>query len=213
MIGWIWFIAFAVLLMLGLWKIAKVERQTLELTGAAIFLAMAGYAWQGQPGKASAPVATPESATADADAAISEIKRQRPGLTQENQWLDLADALIRVGNTRAAVSILREGTSKSPNNPDIWVGLGAALVEHNQGQLSPAAQYAFEKAANIAPNHPGPPFFLGLSLARGGKFDEAGDVWRGLLARSPDGPMKDDLVKRLTDIGQMPAAPGEKPTS
>lgn len=204
--GWLWFAAIAVLVMVGLWKFAKVQRQTLELAGAAVLLALAGYAWQGNPGKPGSPVAAPEQTIAD-DETIEELKRQRGGLTAENQWLDLADALIKVGNTRAAVSIVREGTRKSPNNPDLWVGLGNALVVHNQGQMSPAAQYAFEKAANISPNHPGPPFFLGLSLAQSGNFDEAGNVWRGLLSRASDNaPWKEDLVRRLTEIGQMPVA-------
>ena len=78
--------------------------------------------------------------------------------------------------------------------------------------MSPAAQFAFEKAAEISPNHPGPPFFLGLGLAQAGKMDEAGEVWRGLLARAPnDAPWKADLEARLTQIGQMPMTnPGEQ---
>ena len=208
--GWLWFAVIALLLMIGLWKIAKVQRQTLELTGAAVLLALAGYAWQGNPAKKGSPVAAPEQSIAS-DETIEELKRQRGGMTAENQWLDLADALIKVGNTRAAVSIVREGTRKSPNNPDIWVGLGNALVVHNQGQMSPAAQYAFQKAATISPNHPGPPFFLGMALAQSGNFEEAGNIWRGLLSRAPDGaPWKDDLTRRLTEIGQMPIADAAK---
>ena len=87
------------------------------------------------------------------------------------------------------------------------MALGNALVVHNQGQMSPASQYAFEMAAQLSPNHPGPPFFLGLALAQSGKPDEAGEVWRGLLSRAPDdAPWKADLIARLTQIGQMPNA-------
>lgn len=208
--GWLWFAAIAILVMLGLWKIAKVQRQTLELAGAAVLLALAGYAWQGNPGKEGSPIAAPEQTLAD-DNTVETLKRERAGQSAENQWLDLADALVKVGNTQAAVSIVREGTRKSPNNPDLWVGLGNALVVHNQGQMNPAAQYAFMKAATISPNHPGPPFFLGMALAQSGKLDDAGSVWRGLLARAPDGaPWKEDLVRRLTEIGQMPVADAAK---
>jgi cytochrome c-type biogenesis protein CcmH len=74
--------------------------------------------------------------------------------------------------------------------------------------MNPAAQYAFERAAQIAPNHPGPPFFLGFALMRAGKMDEAGEVWRALLARAPkDAPWRADLVARLTEINQLSAAP------
>jgi cytochrome c-type biogenesis protein CcmH len=105
---------------------------------------------------------------------------------------------------------VRAGLLKSPNNPDLWVGLGNALLVHGGGQISPAAQFAFEKAATLSPNHPGPPFFLGLGLAQAGKMDEAGQIWRGLLARAPEGaPWKADIETRLAEIGQMPIAKGD----
>lgn len=134
-------------------------------------------------------------------------------MNAEGQWLSLADALIRAGRPRAAVSLLTEATRKAPDNPDIWVGLGNALVIHGGGQLSPAAQFAFERAATISPNHPGPPFFLGLggSHPQAGKLDEAGEVWRGLLARAPaNAPWKADLEARLVQIGQLPTKADNK---
>ena len=107
----------------------------------------------------------------------------------------------------AATAAIRAGLAKSPNSADLWVGLGNALLVHGDGQMSPASQFAFEKAASLSPNHPGPPFFLGLGLAQAGKLDEAGEVWRGLLARAPDGvTWKADLEARLAEIGQMPVA-------
>ncbi len=75
--------------------------------------------------------------------------------------------------------------------------------------MSPAAQFAFERAAAISPNHPGPPFFLGLGLAQSGKLDEAGAVWRALLARAPaNAPWRADLEARLGQINQLPVASG-----
>jgi cytochrome c-type biogenesis protein CcmH len=125
----------------------------------------------------------------------------------EGEILSYADAYIKSGHSALAVAAVGSGLRKSPNSPDLWVGLGNALVVHSDGQMSPAAQFAFEKAATLSPNHPGPPFFLGLGLAQAGKVDEAGEVWRGLLARAPDDvPWKADLIARLTEIGQMPTA-------
>jgi len=51
--------------------------------------------------------------------------------------------------------------------------------------MSPAAQLAFERAAALAPNHPGPRFFYALSLAEGGRIAEAEQIWRALLATVP----------------------------
>ena len=156
------------------------------------------------------PVASADSAPEP----VSEeaMIKSRTGMSAEGQWLDLADVAIKSGHTRSAVAIINGGLEKSPNNPDLWVGLGNALVVHNGGQSSPAAQFAFEKAAQLSPNHPGPPFFLGLALAQSGKLDEAGDVWRGLLSRAPDGaPWKADLEARLAQIGQTGVVTAVKP--
>ena len=199
--GWLLIIAFSAITAIGLWRLGKMPRAVLELSGAALFLGLAGYAWQGSPDMIGHPVASADSAPEP----VSEeaMIKSRTGMSAEGQWLDLADVAIKSGHSRSAVAIINGGLEKSPNNPDLWVGLGNALVVHNGGQSSPAAQFAFEKAAQLSPNHPGPPFFLGLALAQSGKLDEAGDVWRGLLSRAPDGaPWKADLEARLAQIGQ-----------
>ena len=69
--------------------------------------------------------------------------------------------------------MIRAGLRSDPDNADLWVGLGNALVVHADGMMSPAAELAFQRAAQIAPDHPGPQFFYGLALAQGGKYDEA----------------------------------------
>ena len=211
--GWLWFLIFAVATGLGLWRVGKLDRSGLELAGAALLLSLAGYAWQGKPDVPGNPVVSADAAdTGEVPANLR--KSFASSMNAEGQWLALADALIAAGRPRAAVSMLVEATRKAPQNPDIWVGLGNALVVQGGGQLSPAAQFAFEKAAAISPNHPGPPFFLGLGLAQSGKLDEAGEVWRALMARAPkDAPWKADLESRLAQINQLPqtAAPAPPP--
>jgi cytochrome c-type biogenesis protein CcmH len=205
--GWLVFLVAALLTGGFLWRFGALGRGGVELTAAALFLALAGYAWQGKPDVKGKPVVAAEDSASPQTAPANLRKGVASSMNAEGQWLQLADALMQAGRTRAAVSILSEGTRKAPDNPDIWVGLGNALVTHNGGQMSPAAQFAFERAAQIEPGHPGPPFFLGLGLAQAGKMDEAGDVWRGLLARAPDGvPWKADLEARLAQIGQLPTA-------
>lgn len=213
--GWLLILIFGGLGFAGLWRFGAMSRPALELSGAALLLALAGYAWQGSPMVAGSPVAGVDATPLPAELSDQNIRKAMSSkFSAEGQWLDLADALIKVGRTQQAVSILRGGVDKSPNNPDLWVGLGNALVVHGNGQMNPASQFAFEKAAKLSPNHPGPPFFLGLALAQSGKPDEAGEIWRGLLSRAADGaPWKADLEARLAQIGQMPTAktPPAKP--
>ena len=203
--GWAIVAALVIASLLALWRFGKFGRSALEYSAAALLLAVAGYAFQGNPSAPAAPTDAPEDLTTETVPA--EMRRTfASSMNSEGQWLALGDALMQAGRTRAAVSILGEGAKKAPQNPDIWVGLGNALFVHGGAQMNPAAQYAFEKAAAIAPNHPGPPFFMGYALARSGKMDQAGEVWRALLARAPaDAPWKADLEARLKEMGQLGA--------
>lgn len=211
--GWVWLLVFAAATGLGLWRVGKLDRSGLELVGAALCLALAGYAWQGSPSAPGHPLEAADAA--DSGEVPANLRKTfASSMNAEGQWLGLADALIQAGRPRAAVSLLAEGTRKAPENPDIWVGLGNALVVHGGGQMSPAAQFAFERAAAISPNHPGPPFFVGLGLAQAGRVEEAGEVWRGLLMRAPaDAPWKADLEKRLAEINQLPGKSGPQTTA
>mgnify|MGYP000641452007 FL=1 len=103
----------------------------------------------------------------------------------------------------------------NPRDSDAWLGIGNALMGHAQGQLSPAALLAYGRAAAADPTAPGPPFFLGLAYARQGRFDMAGTVWRGLLARTPaDAPWRarvESALGRISRIEEMERVNGRKP--
>jgi cytochrome c-type biogenesis protein CcmH/NrfG len=208
--GWLLILALAVLILAGLWKFARFDRAALQLLGAALLVALAGYAWQGRPGLTGKPVPPPvRKALPDSDFA----KTRGAMLGQfdsASAWLGLAEAYQRDGDTRGGAEILQSAVAKSPNDPDLWVGLGNALVIHAGGVMTPSAELAFQRAARIAPDHPGPKFFLGLALAQGGKLEEAERLWRGLLATAPPGvswrPMVEERLAMLDDAKAAAAA-------
>jgi cytochrome c-type biogenesis protein CcmH/NrfG len=83
----------------------------------------------------------------------------------------------------------------------LWLGLGNALQAHADGVLTPAARYAFERAAAVAPDHPAPHYFLGLAYVQMGDLDGADAVWRGLLAKTPaTAPWRPRVEARLALI-------------
>ena len=88
-----------------------------------------------------------------------------------------------------------------PGDPQLWIGLGNALVDH-AGVLTPAAEFAFERAAELAPGHPAAPFFLGLALARSGDRAGAVKLWRKMLAEAPADagwrPLVEDAIAALS---------------
>ena len=199
--GWVVILIFAALIMFGLWRFAKMPRAALELLGAALLLGIAGYAWQGSPGLAGSP----KPPLADEGASMAQIETlpefKTASVGGAADVLSAADGLIERGMVSYAVAIIRAGLSRNPQSADLWVGLGNALVVHGGGMMSPAAQLAFERAAKIAPDHPGPPFFMGLAYAQAGQVDRAEQIWRDLLARAPaNAPWRADLEQRLAEI-------------
>jgi cytochrome c-type biogenesis protein CcmH/NrfG len=185
LIGWFLMLLLALALLLILWRFGRFDKTALQLLGSALLVAMAGYAWQGRPALEGKPVPPPVRQNLPESAFAGTRKEMLGTFDRASSWLTMADGFHRIGDTQNAVGAIRAGLRMSPNDPDLWVGLGNALVIHADGMMTPAAELAFQRASNIAPDHPAPKFFYGLALAQGGKFDEAESLWRGLLASAP----------------------------
>ena len=198
-----WLVIFALVLLVGaaLWKWGKLPRSAFEPVAAALLLGLAGYALQGRPGTPGKSVAPRAEAVPIDEKQVETRAQMGQRFGTAAQWLTAADGAMRAGVPQAAVTYIRSGLKENPRDPDLWVGLGNALIVHNGGMVSPAATYAFQKAADIAPNHPGPPFFMGLAFAQSGQFAQAKAVWSQLLARAPaDAPWRADLESRLAQL-------------
>jgi cytochrome c-type biogenesis protein CcmH len=199
--GWITLIVMVALVLALMWRFGNVPRTTLELLGAALCVAVTGYALQGSPAQPGTPVISREVAAQRDSGADALQKSLRTGYGDDAAWLNLADALERRGATQEAVLAMRSGIRDHRNSPDLWVGLGRALIAHGDGVPGPAALFAFRHAAALAPDDPGPPFFLGLALAQQGKSDEAAALWRKLLAKTPpNAPWRAELEARLAQV-------------
>jgi cytochrome c-type biogenesis protein CcmH len=187
MMGWLIALVLPSVVFAGLWRLGHMPRTTFEMIGAALAFGLAGYAWQGSPSLAGKP--TPPSVERvqpdTAFAVLRPIFMERFGPAA--QILDSADAMHRQGLEPYGIALLRGGIAKMPRNSDLWVGLGNALVQHSDGLVSPAARYAYQRAQMLSPQHPAPPFFLGLAYAEAGQLPEAEAVWTRLLIDSPPG--------------------------
>lgn len=212
MMGWIIIFLLVLICAAALIWFGKLSRSTYEITAAALLLGVAGYAWQGNPGMAGVSVEPKEDANSFDDRTIDARDEMGERFGTAREWLVFSDSLNRAGKHGAAANYLRNGVKEHPDDPDLWVGLGNALVVHANGVITPAAQFAFQKAADISPEHPGPPFFLGLAYAQSGKIDQARAIWTELLARSSeDAPWREDLESRLAAMEQMQSTPPVQP--
>ncbi|NML11681.1 cytochrome C biosynthesis protein [Sphingobium sp. AR-3-1] len=205
-----WFIAFALAAVgfIALLVIGRIPRSTREISAAALLLGLAGYAWQGNPGVAGAPRASRESAGDKFDEKLAE---QRRGLAERygpaGQWLMMSDGLGRQGKTREAANVLLSGLRATPNDPNLWLGLGNALVAHADGVVSPGADFAYRRALTLDPEGPAPRYFYGLALARNGQLHAARDLWAPLAASAPTGSkVKAELEANIARIDSMLAA-------
>lgn len=202
--GWLIFLGLALIAAGLLWRFGRLPKGGIELVMAALFLAVAGYAWQGQPALPGKPTPAPETVKQpDSESAV--VRQQMfSKIGSDADVLRSADGLQSQGLTLYAIAVIKMGLEKRPNSADLWVGLGNELVIHGGGQMSPAALLAFERAEAIAPDHPGPPFFMGLAYAQAGQLDRAEATWRALLDRSPaNASWRPELEQRLIEIERM----------
>ena len=198
---WVWIIGLALASFAVLTLVLKAPRKGWEAIGAAFALGIAGFASQASVALPGAPKEAQERAD-KSGAAMIEARREMASETampnQPNRWMVIADALSRNGQFGDAAGVVLGAVEKDPNNADAWLSLANNLVAHADGNLTPAAQYAYERAAAANPRHPGPAFFMGLALAGSGKLREGRALWAQLLARTPaDAPYRADLVERL----------------
>jgi cytochrome c-type biogenesis protein CcmH/NrfG len=212
MMGWVIMLVLALLVAAGLWRWMRGDMGMIQFLGAALLLALAGYAWQGRPGLAGAPKAPPPPTQQQPDSAFAEMRPDLMGqFNNAAHWLSLAESYQRTGNSKEGVEIIQNALRRMPNNADLWVGLGNALIQHSDGLMTPAAELAFDRASQIAPDHPGPRFFYGLALAQGGRFDEAEQTWRALLASAPPSATWRGAIQEQLDALAQARASGRIP--
>lgn len=202
--GWLIFFGLALIVIGLLWRFGKLPKGGIELVGSALFLAVAGYAWQGSPALPGKPTPPPAEVKLPENEQNIERRKMFSKIGTDSQILTAADGLQAQGLNLYAIAIIKNGLEKRPNSADLWVGLGNALVIHDGGMMSPAAQLAFQRAEKISPDHPGPAFFMGLAYAQAGQLDRAEGIWRGLLDRAPaNASFRPELEQRLIEIERL----------
>ena len=185
---------FLMAISLGALWLLRVRGGALTATAAALLLGGAGYALQGSPGVPGAPAQNIEGRD------VFPLTQARHAFfgqfTFAEPWLRMSEALARDGQSEDAVGILQNAVKRYPGDPQLWIGLGNALVDQARG-MTPASELAYKRAEEAAPAHPAAPFFYGLALARSGDRDGALKLWRGILANSP----KDASWRPLVEQG------------
>ena len=189
--------------------VLRLPRSAWTLFGAALLFGLTGYALQGSPGQAGAPKAAVDELAATGEGLV-EARRQMFDPNQPpSRFVTVADGFARRGQYADAAGILNGAIEENPRDAEAWLALGNALVEHAEGQLTPAALYAYGRAETLAPANPAAPFFLGAALIRGGRLVEARGLWADLLERAPaDAEWRPLLAERLARLDLLIAQMG-----
>ncbi len=201
--GWI-ILLLLIVLSLGALVLFRVRGAALTASAAALLLGAAGYAIQGSPDQPGAPA---QGIAAHDIFPLTEARHTFFGnFTPAESWLRMSEALARDGQSEDSVGILENAVKRYPGDPQLWIGLGNALVDHARG-ITPAAELAYRRAEQIAPGHPAAPFFYGLALARSGDRDGALKLWRGILSEAPKDAGWRPLVEQGVEALSSPASP------
>ena len=181
MIGWLILLLLVAASLAGLWLL-KLRGGLLTAAAAALLFGAAGYAFQGSPGQPDAPA---DAAAERSGIPLTQARHAFFGsFSAEEPWMRMSEALGRTGNTEDAANLLQNAVGRYPGSVQLWIGLGNALVDHAHG-LTPPAELAYRRAAELAPGHPAAPFFYGLALARSGDRAGAVAIWQRILANAP----------------------------
>jgi cytochrome c-type biogenesis protein CcmH len=208
--AWLPVVLLVLALAAGLYPFLRKDKGSLQFLAAALLLGLAGYSWQGHPGQAGSPKAAQGAGSVPDD----DFATLHPDLLgrfdRASSWMTLADADRRSGNPLGSAQILESAVRANPRNFALWTAYAYALVASNDNLMSPASQLAFERAGRLAPDHPGPLFFYGLALSRGGNWDQAEQIWREQLQGLGNGntypAFRAVLQERLAAIQQARAS-------
>ena len=208
--GWLALAGLAAAAGLLLWRLGF-SRQLWMFGAAAVMLAAAGYAWQGQPGQA----ATPARPVATGDAGDSERIALRDAMTDRfgpaSAYAVAGDAMLRAGSPDAAVRAILGGIGAYPESLALWTELGSVLAQRDRA-LSPAAKFAFARASSLNPKHPAPYFFLGLAQVKDQDFVAARRSWANAYALTPEAASyRRDIAIRLTLLDRLLATMSGEP--
>ncbi len=204
MIGWIGVFVLALAAFALAAFVLRLPREGWAVFGAILLLGMAGYAWQGSPTQSASPKAKTLQAPESGEEMVEARRAFFDPVQPKPNWLMLADGYARRGRFDEAAQALRGGLAKDPRSLEGWLALGMTLVGHSDGNVTPAASYAYSQARQIDPGNPAADLFLGFSYAQSGQIRAARSVWGSLLDRAPeDAPWREDLASRVERLDQM----------
>jgi cytochrome c-type biogenesis protein CcmH len=202
--GWLIVIGLALVTVAGVLALAPARKQFWPLVAAASVLALAGYAWQGNPEQGGSPAKPIAAEARAAESLIAMRADMDPAGGIAKQWLITADSYARSGRYQYSAAFIEAGLRQYPRNGDLWAGLGLVLLLAGDNQMSPPARMAFANARKYAPLNRSPDYFEGLVELFEGRPVNTLRIWQKLVDGAPDGAVwKPKLESQLGGLTSM----------
>ncbi len=201
---WIPILALAAIVFLVAAFVLKLPRSGWTLFGAALMFGLTGYALQGSPDLPAAPKDRVPEAN-ESNFAMIEARRDLFGKDRQPANLVVtADAFSRSGRFSDAAKLLRGAVERNPKDAEAWVALGNALVEHADGNPTPATMFAYSRADQAAPGHPAAAYFYGVSMLNANQPQQTRAIWAEILENAPeDAPWRENMQGQLDRLDEM----------
>lgn len=206
----------------ALWIASPLARSALEpmqrlaAFGVMAFVALAAlgaYLVGGSPGLPGQPYSVTEArlAAMDPEKLSPEEQEERLRAIVRREPAN-AEALALLGRFLAfdgrhleAIAML-ERSLRVNENARVLSDLGQALVELNEGNVTPEAERAFAAAHARDETLPEPAFFLGVAAYEAGDRETALDYWSGIIRQLPQAdPFREVISVRAADLLSRPA--------
>lgn len=202
--GWLILGLLALASLGGLILLGRLSRSLWQVAAAAVVLAMTGYALQGRPALPASPAKPIEAENEAADALLTMRAEMDQSFGVSKRYLVTADSFSRSGDYKLSASYIQSGLRQYPRDADLWNALGLQLMLASEGQISPPAKLAFDKARASWPLHPGPDYFQGLSDLFAGNAPSAIAHWETALAKAtPKAKWRPRLESQLASLRQL----------
>jgi cytochrome c-type biogenesis protein CcmH len=196
--GWLTLGLLSILTLLVLVLCVRSSKGLWQVAAATVLLGMTGYALQGRPSLPPAPAQPLEASAAGATQLVDIRADMDQSFGSAKRWLVTADSFAKQGDYPLSAAYITSGLQTDPQNADLWSALGLQLMLASEGQMSPPAVLAFDKARAIRPNYPAPYYFAGLARLFAGDLDGAIVLWEKTISlATPNAKWKPRIESQL----------------
>lgn len=168
-----------------------------------VAISLGAYLMSGSPNLPDQPFAGRSVAPPEGQDMVTLIGRMEAHLAENpgdgRGWDLIAPIYLRMGRSAEAAKAFAQAMQADGETEPRLAGLGEALVQSNNGNVTEEARTAFARALALDPNALRPKFFLIVAQEQDGALSAAIDSWRALLQEAPvDIPWRSAVSQRIT---------------